>query len=76
MKVPAGTQEGTQLRLKGEGVPDARGGKAGDQICTVHIKVDNKLTVKERQLYEQLRELEGKPGKENIWDRFINSFRS
>ena len=76
MKVPAGTQEGTQLRLKGEGVPDARGGKAGDQICTVHIKVDNKLTAKERQLYEQLRELEGKPGKENIWDRFINSFRS
>ena len=74
MKIPAGTQEGTQLRLKGEGVPDERG-KAGDQLCTVRIKIDKKLTAKERQLYEQLRELEGKPGKENIWDRFVNSFR-
>lgn len=76
MKIPAGTQEGTQLRLKGEGVPDYRGGKPGDQLCTVRIKIDKKLTAKERQLYEQLRELEGKPGKENIWDRFVNSFRN
>jgi molecular chaperone DnaJ len=75
MKIPAGTQEGTQLRLKGQGVPDTRGGKPGDQLCTVRIKIDKKLTAKERQLYEQLRELEGKPGKENIWDRFVNSFK-
>lgn len=75
MKIPAGTQEGTQLRLRGEGVPDSRGGKAGDQLCTVRIKIDKKLTAKEKKLYEELRELEGKPGKENIWDRFINSFK-
>ncbi len=75
MKIPAGTQEGPQLRLKGEGVPDSRGGKAGDQLCTVRIQIDKKLTSKERQLYEQLRDLEGKGGKENIWDRFINSFK-
>ena len=74
MKIPAGTQEGTQLRLKGEGVPDSRGGKAGDQLCTVRIQIDKKLTAKEKQLYEQLRDLEGKPGKENIWDRFKKSF--
>ncbi|MBR2795082.1 MAG: molecular chaperone DnaJ [Solobacterium sp.] len=75
MKIPAGTQEGTQLRLKGVGVPDSRGGKPGDQLCTVRIKIDKKLTAKERQLYEQLRDLEGKPGKENIWDKFMNSFK-
>ena len=75
MKIPAGTQEGTQLRLRGEGVPDSRGGKPGDQLCTVRIKIDKKLTAKERQLYEQLRSLEDKPGKENIWDKFINSFK-
>ena len=74
MKVPAGTQEGTQLRLKGQGVPDSRGGKPGDQLCTVRIQIDKKLTAKEKQLYEQLRELEDKPGKENIWDRFRKSF--
>ncbi|MBQ9327343.1 MAG: molecular chaperone DnaJ [Solobacterium sp.] len=76
MKIPAGTQEGTQLRLKGEGVPDSRGGKPGDQLCTVRIRIDKKLTAKEKQLYEQLRDLENKSGKENIWERFKNSFRN
>ena len=75
MKIPAGTQEGTQLRLKGQGVPDSRGGKNGDQLCTVRIKIDKKLTQQERKLYEQLRDLEGKPEKENIWDKFMNSFK-
>jgi molecular chaperone DnaJ len=74
MKIPAGTQEGTQLRLKGVGVPDPRGGKPGDQLCTVRIKIDKKLTAKEKALYQQLKELEDKPGKENIWDKFLNSF--
>ncbi|MCR5230269.1 MAG: molecular chaperone DnaJ [Solobacterium sp.] len=74
MKIPAGTQDGTQLRLKGEGVPDLRGGRAGDQLCTVRIKIDTKLTMKEKELYKQLRELEGKPGKENIWEKFKRSF--
>ena len=35
MRVPAGTQSGTVLRLKGKGVPSLRGGARGD----LHIRV-------------------------------------
>ncbi|MBQ9046563.1 MAG: molecular chaperone DnaJ [Solobacterium sp.] len=76
MKIPAGTQEGTTFRLKEKGVPDVRGGRAGDQLCTVHIEVDKKLTAKEKQLYKELQELQNKPGKESAWQKFLNQFRS
>ena len=58
MKIPAGTQDGTQLRLRGQGITDIRGGKNGDQLCTVHIQIDKKLTPKEKELYEQLQALQ------------------
>ncbi len=35
----AGTQSGTKLRLRGQGVPDLRGGPAGDLYLVVHIKL-------------------------------------
>ena len=75
MKIPAGTQDGTQLRLRGEGVADLRTGKPGDQLCTVRIKIDKKLSAKEKALYEQLKELEDSPEKESVWDRFRRSFK-
>ncbi len=73
MKIPAGTQNGTQLRLKGEGVPDLRGGKNGDQICTVRIQVDRKLSAKERDLYKQLQDLQNK-SKKTAWTQFKDKF--
>ncbi len=74
MKIPAGTQDGAQLRLKNKGIPDLRGGKQGDQICCVRIQVDKNLSMKERELYKQLQELQGKQGKESIWDKFKKTF--
>ena len=35
--VPAGIEEGRQIRLKGQGQPGERNGPAGDAIVTVHI---------------------------------------
>ncbi|MDO4193650.1 MAG: molecular chaperone DnaJ [Erysipelotrichaceae bacterium] len=73
MKIPAGTQEGTQLRLRGEGVPDVRGGKPGDQICTVRIQVDKKLTSKEKELYKQLQDIQN-GSKKKPWEQFKKMF--
>lgn len=76
MKIPAGTQDGTILRLRNEGAPSIKNkNKNGDQLCTVKIKVDTHLTSKERELYEELQKLEGKAGKENIWTKFKNTFK-
>lgn len=72
MKIPAGTQEGTQLRLKGKGAPDTRGNN-GDQLCTVHVQVDKKLTAKEKELYAQLQKLQEEHS-ETVWQKFKKQF--
>lgn len=72
LKVPAGTQNDARLRLKSKGVADLRGGQTGDQIVTIKVKVDKKLSDKEKQLYEQLRDLE-KSEKKSVFERFKNS---
>jgi DnaJ-class molecular chaperone len=37
VSVPAGIEDGKQIRLKGQGQPGGRGGVAGDALVTVHI---------------------------------------
>jgi curved DNA-binding protein len=37
LKIPAGTQSGRQLRLRGKGLPDLRGGARGDLYVVAKI---------------------------------------
>ena len=41
MKVPAGSNAGTRLRLRGRGVPAHGNKSAGDQYVTLRIKLDD-----------------------------------
>ena len=43
LTVPAGTDSGTRLRLRGKGVPNPRGGAAGDLFARVQIRVPRGL---------------------------------
>jgi molecular chaperone DnaJ len=52
VKVPAGTQSGTVLRLKGKGMPKAHGGK-GDQLVEVLIRIPTKLTNRQKELLKE-----------------------
>lgn len=54
LKVPAGTQDGTVLTIKGKGSPSLKSDALGDHKVTLHLKVPEKLTKKEKELYEQL----------------------
>ena len=56
LKVPAGTQHGKVLRLRGKGVPHLRGNARGDQQVRVHLAVPQSLTDEQRELFERLRE--------------------
>ncbi len=58
LKVPAGTSNGRTFRLRGKGAPRAGGGH-GDLLVTVNVEVPSKLSKKEEQLLEQLREVSG-----------------
>lgn len=52
VRVPPGTQNGTRLRLKGQGLES--NGKKGDQYVEIQVKVPERLTDEERELVEQL----------------------
>jgi molecular chaperone DnaJ len=54
LKIPAGTQNGTEFVLKGKGAPSIRSEKLGDHKVTIYVKVPDKLSKKERELYETL----------------------
>jgi molecular chaperone DnaJ len=54
LKVPSGTQSETEFSLKGKGAPSIRSEKLGDHKVTVQVKIPEKLSRKEKDLYEQL----------------------
>lgn len=56
MKVPSGTQSGSDFKLSGHGVPHLKGGSRGAHIVTIHVQTPTKLNRKQRQLLEELRQ--------------------
>jgi molecular chaperone DnaJ len=62
MRVPIGTQSGTDFRLSGHGVPKLRGGSRGAHIVTIIVDTPAKLTAQQKKIMEQLRETNGKKG--------------
>lgn len=50
LKIPAGTQPGTDFRLRGLGVPHLRGGSRGDQIVSIKVEIPKKLSKKQQEL--------------------------
>ncbi len=57
VKVPAGTQPDSVLRLKGKGLPEFGGARRGDLYLRLRPRVPDRLTPEERSLYERLRAL-------------------
>jgi len=61
IKIPAGTQNGQKLRVRGRGLP-SRGGGPGDLIVETRIEVPDRVDEPEKKLWEQLaRESQFKP---------------
>ncbi len=54
MKIPPGTQCGQKFRLKGKGLPRARGGR-GDEYAEVMIRVPTHLSPEAKKLFEELK---------------------
>jgi len=53
MKVPAGTQSGTDFKLSGHGVPHMNSDKRGPHIVNIVVDTPTKLSKKQRELLEQ-----------------------
>jgi len=57
LTVPAGTQPGQRLVLKGKGMPHLRGRGRGDALYEVVVEVPTTLTARQRDLLEELRQV-------------------
>ena len=55
LKIPAGTENRTELRLRSKGLPKGRGPSFGDLYVKIHIEVPESVSESEKTLWEQLR---------------------
>ncbi len=78
IKIPAGTQSGKNLRLRGKGVPDINGYGKGDMIINIQIWTPQKISKEEKDILLKLNESDNFKPKENtsknFFDRVKNHF--
>ena len=59
MKVPPGTQSGTDFRLEKKGVPKIKGSGRGDHIVRVIVATPTKLTAKQKRVLREFQQIKG-----------------
>lgn len=75
LQVRSGTQHGQAFRLRGHGVPRARGRARGDLVVRAQLHVPTKLTEEQRALFEQLNETLGSPTRDGHESGFFSRIR-
>jgi molecular chaperone DnaJ len=69
LKIPAGTESGKLLRVKGRGAPHLKGNGRGDLLARVNVTVPKKLSKAEKEALEEY----GKVSRENPRERFAEA---
>ena len=57
VKVPAGSQSGRQMRLRGKGMPALRGGQHGDMMIELAVETPVNLTGRQKDLLREFEKL-------------------
>jgi len=60
LKIPPGTQYGSIFRIKGQGLPDMRTRRTGDQLVQITIETPAKLNAKQQELLREFATTENK----------------
>lgn len=68
LAIPAGTQNGTKLRMKGKGAPDPKGGSRGDMYVHCQIVVPRARDARARKVFEELGRMETDPRAGMFWE--------
>ncbi len=66
VRVPAGTNQGRQLRIAGRGLPIGRTGNQGDLYVVINIELPPKVTDQERELWEKLSQISDFNPRKNV----------
>ncbi len=76
LTIPAGTQTGSTLRLRGHGMPSVRGSQRGDHHVTIHVAVPTKMSKRQRELLEEYARAGGDAiDEKSFFDRVKDAFR-
>ncbi|MFW2588521.1 molecular chaperone DnaJ [Sagittula sp. SSi028] len=57
VKIPAGSQSGRQMRLRGKGMPALRGGASGDMFIELAVETPVNLTSRQKELLQEFEDL-------------------
>jgi len=77
LKIPEGTQNGAQFRLRNLGVPVLNGSGRGDLYVHVAVRTPSRLTREQRRLLEQLRETlpeDNAPSEKGLFEKVKDYF--
>src|SRR5688500_17024038 len=77
VRIPAGSQHGQLVRIRGKGVPRLGASGRGDQLVYLEVVVPRSLSKEEKKLYQRLREVSGVPGQDDeggVFDRIKEVF--
>ncbi len=77
LKIPEGTQNGAQFKLRHQGVAILNSSTRGDLYVHVTVKMPTRLTRDQRKLLEQLREtlpVDNQPAEKGIFDKVKDYF--
>jgi len=53
LRIPEGTQTGTVMRIKGQGLPSLRGHSRGDLVVQIFVETPTRLSRRQRELLEE-----------------------
>lgn len=80
LKIPAGTQSGTQFRIRGEGMPHLQSSRKGDLYVVVKVMVPKKLNKEQKEALVKYADICGEnigqfKGKESFLDKLIDKLK-
>ena len=77
LQIPEGTQNGTQIRIKGKGIAEVQGKGHGDLIVHIDVRVPTKLTREQRRIFEELEDtlpVDNDPHEKGLLDKVKDYF--
>jgi molecular chaperone DnaJ len=72
LKVPPGTQYGSLFRIRGQGLPEVRTGRTGDEIVQVTVETPTNLNDRQEELLREFAQTENRnvsPKSKNFFER-------
>jgi len=79
LKIPPATQYGSIFRIRGQGLPDMRTGRTGDQLVQITIETPTGLNAQQEELLREFAKTENKtvsPKAKSFFEKLKRHFGS